>query len=102
MNVGIVGLGLIGGSMARSIKERTGHRVYGIDLDGETMSMARLCGSPGGHIRRRQRSRTEEPSPPPAGGPPVLCGSKKIARPARCVRCRARNATCQRDGKMVY
>ena len=42
MNVGIVGLGLIGGSMARSIKERTGHRVYGVDLDGETMSMARL------------------------------------------------------------
>ena len=64
--------------------------------------VARLCGAPGGHIRRRQRSRTEELSLPPAGGPPVLCGGKKIARPARCVRCRARNATCQRDGKMVY
>ena len=34
MNVGIVGLGLIGGSMARSIKDRTGRQVYGIDLDG--------------------------------------------------------------------
>ena len=53
MNVGIVGLGLIGGSMARSIKERTGHRVYGIDLDGETMSMARLCGAIDGALDGR-------------------------------------------------
>ena len=45
MDVGIVGLGLIGGSMAKSIKERTGHTVYGIDLDQETMSLARLCGA---------------------------------------------------------
>lgn len=43
--------------------------------------MARLCGAPGGHIRRRQRSRTEEPSPPPAGGPPVLCGGQKNSAP---------------------
>ena len=53
MNVGIVGLGLIGGSMARSIKERTGHRVYGVDLDGETMSMARLCGAIDGALDER-------------------------------------------------
>ena len=53
MNVGIVGLGLIGGSMARSIKERTGHRVYGIDLDGETISMARLCGAIDGALDER-------------------------------------------------
>ena len=45
MDVGIVGLGLIGGSMAKSIKERTGHTVYGIDLDQETMTLARLCGA---------------------------------------------------------
>ena len=45
MNVGIVGLGLIGGSMAKSIKTRTGHTVYGIDLDTETMTMARMCGA---------------------------------------------------------
>ena len=45
MNVGIVGLGLMGGSMAKSIKARTGHTVYGIDLDQETMSLARLCGA---------------------------------------------------------
>ena len=45
MNIGIVGLGLIGGSMAKSIKKRTGHSVYGIDLDQETMSLARMCGA---------------------------------------------------------
>ena len=45
MNVGIVGLGLIGGSMAKSIKARTGHTVYGVDLDGETMMFARMYGA---------------------------------------------------------
>ena len=45
MNVGIVGLGLIGGSMAKSIKHRTAHTVWGIDLDQETMMMARMCGA---------------------------------------------------------
>jgi prephenate dehydrogenase len=45
MNVGIVGLGLIGGSMAKSIKARTAHTVWGADLDRETMSLARMCGA---------------------------------------------------------
>ena len=45
MNVGIVGLGLIGGSMAKSIKARTAHTVWGVDLDTETMTMARMCGA---------------------------------------------------------
>ena len=45
MNVGIVGLGLIGGSMAKSVKSRTDHSVFGIDLDSETMMLARLCGA---------------------------------------------------------
>ncbi|MDD3346428.1 prephenate dehydrogenase [Oscillibacter sp.] len=45
MNVGIVGLGLIGGSMAKSAKARTAHTVWGIDLDKETMTMARMCGA---------------------------------------------------------
>ena len=45
MNIGIVGLGLIGGSMAKSIKARTGHTVWGADLDQETMTMARMCGA---------------------------------------------------------
>ena len=45
MNVGIVGLGLIGGSMAKSIKARTGHTVYGIARSDETLMMARMCGA---------------------------------------------------------
>jgi len=45
MNVGIVGLGLIGGSMAKSIKARTAHTVWGVDLDQETMMLARMCGA---------------------------------------------------------
>jgi prephenate dehydrogenase len=44
MNVGIVGLGLIGGSMAKSIKSRTAHTVWGADLDAETMTLARIRG----------------------------------------------------------
>ena len=45
MRIGIVGLGLMGGSMAKSIKNRTGHTVYGVDLDQETMMLARMCGA---------------------------------------------------------
>lgn len=45
MNVGIVGLGLIGGSMAKSVKTRTLHTVWGADIDSETMTLARLCGA---------------------------------------------------------
>ena len=45
MNVGIVGLGLNGGSMAKSIKTRTAHSVWGVDLDAETMTLARLSGA---------------------------------------------------------
>ena len=45
MKVGIVGLGLIGGSMAKSTKARTAHTVWGVDLDAETMTMARMCGA---------------------------------------------------------
>ena len=45
MNIGIVGLGLIGGSMAKSIKARTAHTVYGIARSEETLMMARMCGA---------------------------------------------------------
>lgn len=45
MQVGIIGLGLIGGSMAKSIKARTSHTVWGMDLDQETMLLARMCGA---------------------------------------------------------
>ena len=41
MNVGILGLGLIGGSMARAYK-KAGHTVYAFDTDKETLSFAKL------------------------------------------------------------
>ena len=50
MNVGIVGLGLIGGSMAKCIKTRTAHTVWGIDLDTETMTLSRLSGAMDGAL----------------------------------------------------
>ena len=45
MKIGIVGLGLIGGSMAKSIHLRTAHTIWGVDLKSETMKMARMCGA---------------------------------------------------------
>lgn len=44
MNVGIVGLGLIGGSMAKAIKE-AGNSVYAYDIDESTMLAAKLTDS---------------------------------------------------------
>ena len=41
MAVGIVGLGLIGGSMARAVK-RAGHQVYGTDIDRTVVMKAKL------------------------------------------------------------
>lgn len=56
MTVGIVGLGLIGGSMAKSLKSRTSHTVYGIDLDQETMRLAQLCGAIDGPLSEAELS----------------------------------------------
>lgn len=44
MTVGIVGLGLIGGSMAKAYSA-AGHRVYGWDLDGSILEFAALTGA---------------------------------------------------------
>lgn len=43
MTVGIVGLGLIGGSLARAIKENTTHTVLGSDISSKAFYAARLC-----------------------------------------------------------
>ena len=40
MDIAIIGLGLIGGSLARTIKLRTDHRIFGADRDPETMRLA--------------------------------------------------------------
>ncbi len=42
MDIAIIGLGLIGGSMARTIKLHTNHRVYGCDLNAQTIQQAFL------------------------------------------------------------
>ncbi|MBR6767337.1 MAG: prephenate dehydrogenase/arogenate dehydrogenase family protein [Clostridia bacterium] len=41
MKIGIIGLGLIGGSLARSIRANTQHTVLGFDIDAATMLRAK-------------------------------------------------------------
>ena len=87
MNVGIVGLGLIGGSMAKSIKVRTAHTVWGIDLDAETMTLSRLSGAIDGAL-------TAENLP--------LCDLVLVAiRPAAAVRWVSDNAKCIRKSAIL-
>ena len=50
MIIGIIGLGLIGGSMAKAVKAATSHTVLGIDIDAETMALARLTGAIDGEL----------------------------------------------------
>lgn len=42
MKIGVVGMGLIGGSLAKAIKEKTEHEVYGFDISKEVMARAIL------------------------------------------------------------
>lgn len=45
MNIAVIGLGLIGGSLAKTIKLHTEHTVYGCDLNAQTILQARLLGA---------------------------------------------------------
>lgn len=45
MQIAIIGLGLIGGSLARTIKLHTEHTVYGCDIDPQTIQQAFLMGA---------------------------------------------------------
>lgn len=40
LHIGVVGLGLIGGSMAKALKKYTSHMIYGCDIDPETIRAA--------------------------------------------------------------
>ncbi|MBR2472777.1 MAG: prephenate dehydrogenase [Clostridia bacterium] len=50
MTVGIIGLGIIGGSMAKAIKANTHHKVLGLDINDETMTMALMSGAIDGRL----------------------------------------------------
>lgn len=50
MNIGIVGLGLIGGSLAKTIKNVTEHTVYGYDISDTVMRKAKLIGAADGEL----------------------------------------------------
>lgn len=45
MNIGIIGLGLMGGSFARTLKKRTDNVVYGSDADPSVVLKAKLIGA---------------------------------------------------------
>ena len=50
MQIGIVGLGLIGGSLARAVKENTDHSVFAFDIDRSTLLAASLVGAIDGEL----------------------------------------------------
>lgn len=45
MNIGVVGLGLIGGSIAKAIKQNTTYQVYGRDIQESVIHCAKLIGA---------------------------------------------------------
>ena len=45
MQIGVVGLGLIGGSLARAVKKYTGHTVCGVDRDKSVLAAAYAAGA---------------------------------------------------------
>lgn len=50
MKVGIVGLGLIGGSLAKAYKAHEGITVFGADTDGSILSFAQVAGTVDGEL----------------------------------------------------
>ncbi|MCR5684970.1 MAG: prephenate dehydrogenase [Lachnospiraceae bacterium] len=55
MKVGIVGLGLIGGSFAKAYAEK-GHEVYALDTDGSTLAFAGISGVLAGELTKENAS----------------------------------------------
>ncbi|MDF2567542.1 MAG: dehydrogenase, partial [Oscillospiraceae bacterium] len=45
MKIAVVGLGLIGGSLCKALKQKTTNIVLGIDLDDATLKKAKSCGA---------------------------------------------------------
>ena len=45
MNIAVIGLGLIGGSLCKAIKARTAHTCLGLDTNQSTLDAALSCGA---------------------------------------------------------
>ncbi|HZK01347.1 MAG TPA: NAD(P)-binding domain-containing protein, partial [Anaerovoracaceae bacterium] len=45
MNIGVIGLGLIGGSIAKAIRQTGEHRVFGMDIQRSVVDRALLLDS---------------------------------------------------------
>ena len=45
MDIAVVGLGLIGASFAKGIKQHTNNKVYGFDINNETLTKAKRDGT---------------------------------------------------------
>ena len=45
LNIGVVGLGLVGGSLSKALKKYTSHNVYGCDIDPDTIQAAFNAGA---------------------------------------------------------
>lgn len=54
MNVGVVGLGLIGGSIAKAIKENTAHTVFGMDISETVVYRAKLVEAIDGELTQEE------------------------------------------------
>ncbi len=50
MKVAVIGLGLIGGSMAKALKDNTSHEVYGMDINESVVLKAKLIGAVDGEL----------------------------------------------------
>ncbi len=59
MTLGVVGLGLIGGSLAKAFKKHTPHRVLGYDLDKAVTQYAQMTGSIDGVLTREALAECE-------------------------------------------
>lgn len=56
LNIGISGLGIIGGSMAKALKKHTEHVVYGYDINDETIRLAQSEGAIDGTLSQKNLS----------------------------------------------
>lgn len=54
MNIAVIGLGLIGGSVAKSLKKRTSHTVLGMDVNPQVMYKAKLLDAIDGELNEER------------------------------------------------